>query len=89
MIGLGNHGSNEMKSTFARGNLRALLLILCTLAVAGLLAAQQTTEKAAPAAAPAPSAGPAASPTTTSAPVTAKTFASPQQAADALVEAAD
>ena len=82
-----------MKSTFARGNLRALLLILFTLAVAGFVAAQQTTEKAAPAAAPAPSAAasaaPAASPTATSAPVTAKTFASPQQAADALVEAAD
>ena len=72
----GNHGSMDMNSTSAKAGPLRLLWIAGTLAclsVPGLLAAQQTASKTAPA----------------SSTVGAKTFDTPQQAADALVDAAE
>src|SRR6516225_6411386 len=70
-----------MKSTPANGNLSRLLRIVCavawtSLSASVLLAAQQSSVKEAPAATPAPTVG-------------ARSFDTPQQAADALVAAAE
>ena len=70
-----------MKSTPANGNLSRLLRIVCAVAwtylsASVLLAAQQSSVKEAPAATPAPTVG-------------ARSFDTPQQAADALVAAAE
>jgi hypothetical protein len=74
-----------MKTTSANKNLLGLAWALSAIAMAGLsvpalLTAQQSAEKTAPTAAAAPAAATAAG---------AKTFSSPQEAADALINAAD
>jgi hypothetical protein len=77
----GNHGSTDMKSTSANKNLAKLLWIIGTFAWACLCSSVLSADLQ-PASKKAP-------PATTAAAASAKSFDSPQQAADALVDAAE